>query len=138
MGQQQLILIILGAIFVGIAVVAGVAIFQDSAIDHNRAVVIADLKTLASKAQHYYSRPEIMGGGNNSFVGLTPDARGIGMLAGTAFTDNANGTYTINPPGGTADQVVLHGVGKVVMSDETYPTYDMTVDNHNQTLSRLN
>ena len=137
MGQQQLLLIMLGLVIIGIAVLVGISMFQDNAIDHNRAVVIADLKTLASKAQHYYSRPQTMGGGNNSFVGLTADARGIGLLAGTAFTDNANGTYTIGTAG-TATQVVIHGVGKVVMSDGTYPTYDMTVDNISQTLTKIN
>ena len=138
MGQQQLLLIILGVLMVGLAVLVGVSMFQDNAVDHNRSLVIADLKTLASKCQHYYSRPMTMGGGNNSFVGLTADDRGIGMLAGTAFTDNANGTYTISSPGGTASQVILHGVGKVVMSDGTYPTYDMTVLNLAQNLTKIN
>ena len=138
MGQQQLLLIIAGVVIIGLAVLVGVAMFQDNAIDHNRSVVIADLKTLASKAQHYYSRPMTMGGGNNSFVGLTADAWGIGLLAGTAFTNNANGTYTILPPGGTPTQVVLQGVGKVVLSDGTYPTYTVTVDNYSQTLAKVN
>ncbi len=138
MGQQQLLLIILALLIVGVAVVAGIALFQDSAVDHNRAVVIADLKTLASKAQHYYSRPSTIGGGSRSFIGLTADSRGIGMLAGTNFTDNANGTYTILPPGGTLTQVILHGVGKVALSDGTFPTYDMTVGNLTQDLGRIN
>jgi hypothetical protein len=137
MGQQQLLLIILGLIIIGVAVVVGIGMFQDNAVDHNRALVIADLKTLASKAQHYYSRPQTMGGGNNSFVGLTADDRGIGLLAGTAFTDNANGTYTIITDG-TATQVVLQGVGKVGMTDGTYPTYTMTVLNLAQNLTRVN
>ena len=78
-----------------------------------------------------------MGGGNKSFVGLTADVRGIGMLAGTAFTNNANGTYTITSDG-TATQVVIRGVGKVVMQDGTYPTYDMTVLNLAQNLAKVN
>ena len=137
MGQQQLLLAILGLIIIGVAVVVGIAMFQDNAVDHNRSVVIADLKTLASKAQHYYSRPSTMGGGNKSFVGLTADARGIGLLAGTAFTNNANGTYTIITDG-TATQVVIQGVGKVVMEDGTYPTYTMTVLNLAQNLTKIN
>ena len=137
MGQQQLLLAILGLIIIGVAVVVGIGMFQDNAVDHNRALVIADLKTLASKAQHYYSRPSTMGGGNKSFVGLTADARGIGMLAGTAFTNNANGTYTIATDG-TATQVVLQGVGKVVMEDGTYATYQMTVLNLAQNLTKIN
>lgn len=137
MGQQQLLLIILGLIIVGVAVVVGIGMFQDNAVDHNRALVIADLKTLASKAQHYYSRPQTMGGGNNSFVGLTADDRGLGLLAGTAFTNNANGTYSIISDG-TATQVVLQGVGKVIMTDGTYPTYTMTVLNLAQNLTKVN
>jgi len=111
--------------------------FQDNTVDQNRAVVIADLKSLASKAQHYYSRPLVIGGGGKSFVGVTVD-NGISILASSGFADNANGTYTINEPGGTVTQVVLHGVGKVVMSDGTYATYDMTVTFHDQTLARIN
>lgn len=137
MGQQQLLLIMLGLIIIGVAVVVGIGMFQDNAVDHNRALVIADLKTLASKAQHYYSRPATMGGGNKSFVGLTADARGVGMLAGTAYTNNANGTYTIKTDG-TGTDVVLHGIGKVVMSDGTYPEYDMTVTIQLQTLTKVN
>ncbi len=137
MGQQQLLLIILALIIIGVAVVVGIGMFQDNAIDHNRALVIADLKTLASKAQHYYSRPSTMGGGSKSFVGLTADARGVGMLAGLKYTDNANGTYTIKTDG-TSTEVVLRGVGKVVMSDGTYPTYDITVGNQTQALVKVN
>ena len=137
MGQQQLLLIILALIIIGVAVVVGIGMFQDNAIDHNRALVIADLKTLASKAQHYYSRPATMGGGSKSFVGLTADVRGVGMLAGTKYTDNANGTYTIKTDG-TSTEVVLRGVGKAVMSDGTYPIYDVTVGNQTQVLVKVN
>ena len=137
MGQQQLLLVILGVIIVGVAVVVGIGMFQDNAVDHNRALVIADLKTLASKAQHYYSRPMTMGGGSNSFVGLTADARGIGLLAGMKYTDNANGTYSIKTAG-TATEVVLQGVGKVSMSDGTFPTYDMTVTATAQVPTKVN
>src|SRR5208283_4557314 len=128
MGSQQLLLIILGLIIVGVAVVVGIGMFQDNALDHNRAMVIADLKTLASKAQHYYARPQTMGGGNNSFVGLTADARGIGMLAGVAFTNNVNGTYTIMSDG-TTTEVDIQGVGKVALPDGSFPTYTIAVGN---------
>lgn len=137
MGQQQLLLIILGLIIIGVAVVVGIGMFQDNAVDHNRVLVIADLKLLGSKAQHYYSRPMTMGGGSKSFVGLTADVRGVGMLAGVKYTDNANGTYTIKTDG-TSTQVVLHGIGKVMLPDETYPEYDLTVTIQTQTISKVN
>ncbi|MGA7161440.1 MAG: hypothetical protein WBZ48_10585 [Bacteroidota bacterium] len=137
MGQQQLLLIILGVIIVGIAVAVGITMFQDNAVDQNRSAVIADLTTLAAKAQQYYAKPVTLGGGGNSFVGLTADATGLGDLASTAFTNNANGTYTIKTAG-TATTVVLHGVGKTALSDATFPSYDMTVTSQLQTPTKLN
>ncbi len=137
MGQQQLLLIILGVIIVGIAVAVGITMFQDNAVDQNRSAVIADLTTLAAKAQQYYAKPVTLGGGGNSFVGLTADATGLGILASVAFTNNANGTYTVKTAG-TATTVVLHGVGKTALSDGTFPTYDMTVTQQTQTPTKIN
>ena len=137
MGQQQLLLIILGVIIVGIAVAVGITMFQDNAVDQNRSAVIADLTTLAAKAQQYYAKPITLGGGGNSFVGLTADATGLGNLASTAFTNNANGAYTIKTAG-SATQIVLHGIGKTALSDGTFPSYDMTVTSQTQTPTKLN
>ncbi|MBK7105419.1 MAG: hypothetical protein IPH62_09055 [Ignavibacteriae bacterium] len=69
MGQQQLLLIVLGVIIVGIAVVVGINVFTASSKNANRDAVIADLTTLAAMAQQYYRKPTAMGGGGNSFVG---------------------------------------------------------------------
>ena len=137
MGQQQLLLIILGVIIVGIAVAVGITMFQDNAVDQNRSAVIADLTTLSAKAQQYYAKPVSLGGGGTSFVGLTADATGIGILASPAFTDNANGTYTVKTAG-TATTVVLHGVGKTALSDGTFPTYDMTTTAQTQVPTKIN
>ncbi len=137
MGQQQQILIILGVIIVGIAVAIGITIFQDNAVEQNRSSVIADLSTLAAKAQIYYFKPVSLGGGGSSFVGLTADATGVGILASTSFTNNSNGTYTIKTAG-TATTVVLHGVGKISLSDGTFPSYDMSVSSLTQTPTKLN
>ena len=49
MGQQQLLLIILGVIIVGIAVAVGITMFQDNAISANRDAVTNDLVQLAAK-----------------------------------------------------------------------------------------
>ena len=137
MGQQQLLLIILGVIIVGIAVAVGITMFQDNAVDQNRSAVIADLTTLSAKAQQYYAKPVSLGGGGNSFVGLTADATGLGILASVAFTNNANGAYTVKTAG-TATTVVLHGVGKTALSDGTFPTYDMTVTSQTQVPTKIN
>lgn len=114
MGQQQLLLIILGVIVVGIAVAVGITMFQDNAISANRDAVTNDLVNLASRAQQYYRRPAALGGGGNSFVGLTADAAGLAKL--TSKTTNANGTYSIMTAG-TSTSVVLKGVGTEKGSD---------------------
>ena len=107
MGQQQLLLIILGVIVVGIAVVVGITMFQDNAISANRDAVTNDLVNLGARAQQYYRRPTSLGGGSNSFTGLTMDKL-AGPVGGTSWS-NANGTYAIQSNGGTS--IVLDGKG---------------------------
>jgi len=68
---------------------------------------------------------------------LTADATGLALLASTAFTNNANGAYTIKTAG-TAAQVVLEGVGKTALSDGSFCTYDMTVTSSSQTPTKVN
>jgi Tfp pilus assembly protein PilE len=112
MGQQQLLLIILGVIVVGIAVAVGITMFSDSAISSNRDALTNDLVNLASRAQQFYRRPTSLGGGGNSFNLLTADAAGMARLTNNG--SNANGTYTIALAGagtGTAATVEILGIG---------------------------
>jgi hypothetical protein len=76
MGQQQLLLIVLGVIIVGIAIAVGISMFKSSAVDANRSAVASDLANLASKAQRYYRTPvELGGGGQKLCKGFKPLAR---------------------------------------------------------------
>ena len=103
MGQQQLLLIVLGVIIVGIAVVVGINLFNSSAKDAGRDQVISQLTNLASKAQQYYKKPTSLGGGNNAFAGFalaaSEDSSSIGnfVVSSTAVTSTAAVT-----PGTTA------------------------------------
>ena len=100
MGQQQLLLIVLGVIVVGIAIVVGINLFNANAVAANRDAVISDLNNLGSLAVSYYKKPKSMGGGANSFVGFSVPSN----LATTA-----NGTYTAGTMGATS--AVFTGVG---------------------------
>jgi Tfp pilus assembly protein PilE len=71
MGQQQLLLIVLGVIVVGIALVIGIAMFSGNAVSSNRDSVVADLNNLGAKALQHYKKPATMGGGGNKFTGWT-------------------------------------------------------------------
>ncbi|RJP62011.1 MAG: hypothetical protein C4539_18955 [Ignavibacteriales bacterium] len=120
MGQQQLLLIVLGVIIVGIAVVVGINIFSASSSNANRDAVVSDLTNLASMAQQYYRKPTAMGGGGNSFVGFADNKVPASLLS------NANGTYSIGTP--TATSVVITGTGKENGFDgSTAIDIDMTV-----------
>lgn len=99
MGQQQLLLIVLGVIIVGIAVVVGINVFTASASQANRDGVIADLTNLASLAQQWYRKPTALGGGGNTFTGWTVPA---------AIDTTGNGVYTATV---TASSVTLIGTG---------------------------
>ena len=124
MGQQQLLLIILGVIVVGIAVAVGITMFQDNATSSNRDSVTNDLVNLAARAQEYYRRPVTLGGGGNSFVGLTANAAGLAKL--TSKASNANGSYDITTAG-TATTVVLQGTGVEKGSDGSAILVTMSV-----------
>lgn len=96
MGQQQLLLIVLGVIIVGIAIAVGVTMFQSSAVDANRQAVISDLVNFAAKAQRYYRTPTELGGGSQNF-----DSFALSPID----TGNANGSYSVTttqPSGATS------------------------------------
>jgi Tfp pilus assembly protein PilE len=103
MGQQQLLLIVLSVIIVGIAVVVGINMFSASAASANLEAVTSDLLNLASRAQQFYVKPSGMGGGGNSFSGIS-----ISEL--TPKASNDNGTYSISTAG-TATLVGIQGIG---------------------------
>jgi hypothetical protein len=109
MGQQQLLLIILGVIVVGIAVVVGITMFQDNAISANRDAVTNDLVNLGARAQQFYRRPTSLGGGQNSFTALGTDMRKLVNGAQAANWINPNGTYAISSGGD--QEITLTGTG---------------------------
>jgi Tfp pilus assembly protein PilE len=119
MGQQQLLLIILGVIVVGIAVAVGITMFQDNAISANRDAVTNDLVNLAARAQQFYRRPTALGGGQGSYATVT-------LADLTSKPSNANGTYS--QVSNTATQVILRGIGVEDGNDGATPVQvDMTV-----------
>jgi len=97
MGQQQLLLIVLGVIIVGIAIVVGINLFNANAEESTKDGVVSDCTNLGAMAQQYYKKPTSMGGGGNAFTGwVIPPS-----LAATSY-----GTYA---PAVTGQQVVITG-----------------------------
>jgi hypothetical protein len=108
MGQNQLILIVLGFLLVGLAIYVAVTMFGTNAEESTRKAMINDLTALANDARVWYQKSVAQGGGGGSFTGLTPGQ--IGM------TDNANARYFIQSA--TGDLCLISGAGKIVAGDD--------------------
>lgn len=118
MGQQQLLLIVLGVIIVGIAVVVGINVFTASSLEANRNAVVADLTTLASMAQQHYRKPAAMGGGGNTFDGFTVPAQ-LQQTANMGAAVNSAGVSGAGPctlVGTMQEEISGGGVITVTMS----------------------
>ena len=84
MGQQQLLLLVLGVIIVGIAVVAGIGMFNAAAEESVKDELSAQLMSIGANAQQWYKKPISMGGGGGTFVGyLIPNRMTATESAGT-------------------------------------------------------
>jgi hypothetical protein len=68
MGQQQLLLIVLGVIIVGIAIVVGINLFNANAETSTQDSIVSQGTNLGAMAQQYYKKPVALGGGGNSFT----------------------------------------------------------------------
>ena len=97
MGQQQLLLVILVTIIVGVATVVAINVFGTSAKNANVDAVRQDVLTIGSEAQGWYMKPTMLGGGGGDFSKATFPRLGFGYTDSTNSTDvsNANGEYVI-------------------------------------------
>jgi hypothetical protein len=103
MATQQLLLIVLGVVIIGVMIVIGTVLFADHSAATCREAISQDLLVVAAKAQGYRRKPRIQGGGGGSFVGFT-----LSRIVLNATT--ANGTFSVY--GSPSDSsVTIEGVG---------------------------
>ena len=99
MGQQQLLLLVLAVVIVGLGTAVGIQAFAEGQIKHKRDETQHLMIDIAAKAQAWKMQPTIMGGGANgnaadfsgftfASVGLGPvtDQGGAEVLARTDYT----------------------------------------------------
>lgn len=105
MGQQQILLIVLGLVVIGIAVAVGMSLFRAHAINSKRDILTNETIDMAAQAIGYYKRAREFGGGGKSFVGwqIPPQVQ-----------NTVNGSYVIE----TIDnsQVVILATGTEVVT----------------------
>lgn len=90
MGQQQLLLILLGVILVGAAIVLALSLMGAQGVQANKDAMINDLNHLAAHAYQYRISSSSLAGGNGKYTGYKLP---------TALTSNENGSYscTVEP-----------------------------------------
>src|SRR6266478_2682874 len=91
MGQQQLLLIILGVIIVGIAIAVGISMFSSSSVQANKDAIVNDLNNLAADAYQFRIRPTTMGGGGGAYDN---SKGGTAYVIPKKLQSNSNATYT--------------------------------------------
>ena len=116
MGQQQLLLIILGVIIVGVAIAVGISMFSSQSVKSNQDAILSDLANLAADGYQYKIRPTSMGGGNGTYAGYSITA------TGSWGTSNPNATYSIVTQ--TATALKLSAASKQVNGATIDVTYD--------------
>jgi hypothetical protein len=101
MGQQQLLLLVLGAVIVGIAIVVGINMFGQGAIKAQEDAIKGDLLTMGSRIEEFWRKPIALGGAGKNLqlltsfpqIGYNYDEDGTQVTAGP-YT-NSNGQYTV-------------------------------------------
>ncbi|HUL43326.1 MAG TPA: hypothetical protein VLY03_03105 [Bacteroidota bacterium] len=91
MGQQQLLLIILGVIVVGIAIAVGISQFSAHSTQANKDGVTSSLVNISANAYQFRIRPTTMGGGGGTYNNYT--------IPSKMASDN-NGTYAVTSASG--------------------------------------
>ena len=109
MGQQQLLLIVLGTIIVGVAVVVGINMFTTGAVNAERDALLQDVNNIASSAASYWRKPAALGGGARDFTGVTS------VITFGADSSNANGVFTMNVTSATQFTLTATGANEGVI-----------------------
>lgn len=116
MGQQQLLLVILVTIIVGIATVVAINTFASSAESANLDAVRQDIASIAASAQGYFLKSEMLGGGGQDFTGITFNT--MAFAADSVNSDgsraiNSNGIYVISGANQTQFTLTAHPASRI-------------------------
>ena len=118
MGSQQILLIVLGVIVIGIAVAVGLMMFNSQASNSNRQVVVSDLNNFASMALAFYKTNTENGGGGETWGTTDQIGQWLGFSWNGTYMQTENGTYT---PSISGDDLTIIGTGTEVGNNGSSP-----------------
>ena len=106
MGQQQLILLVLATVIVGVAIVIGVRAFTENNVKNNYDNLVHDATRMASDAAAWKQKPESFGGqatankAPGTWTGLDFEKMGYHPTTGTTCVFNENGWFQVSVANG--------------------------------------
>ncbi len=110
MGQQNLLLIVVGIMIVAVATVVAISMFRGNSVETARNNLIVDLGFYAQKAREFYWKPRGQGGGGNSFIGVRIDNLSYS-------TENENGRYFVESS--MQNELIIVGVGRMISGEDS-------------------
>ena len=113
MGQQQLLLVIVGVIIVGLAIAVGIGLFSAQSISNNRDAMIHDLNMIAQSAYQFRISIRQLGGGEGNYSNYVIPPQ---------MVENSNGRYSILDA--QMNTVELRGVSVADSSNSIEVTVD--------------
>ena len=100
MGQQQLLLLVLGIVIVGIAVVAGIQAFSEGKTKAARDAATSDAMRLISDVQAWKLKPAAFGGGasadNDDFQNVSFASLGVKDTSDAGLYVTINGCFELS------------------------------------------
>jgi hypothetical protein len=134
MGTQQILLVVLGVIIVGVAIAVGISMFGSQAYNSNRQAVASELTSFATQVVQFWKTPASLGGGGSVSGNLTVAkvADYIGFNDANESTTNDSGEYRVISVAGTV--VTLKGLGTAEKGGNK-PLITTTVDVTNSAIT---
>ena len=121
MGQQQLLLLVLGIVIVGIAVVAGIQAFSEGKTKAEQDAAVSDAMRIISDTQAWKLKPTAFGGGasaaEDDFTGVGLKALGYPVDAAGNVYVTTNGCYDL-----TGNQPATLDIYKAAAADSSATT----------------
>jgi len=115
MGQQQLLLLVLSTVIVGLATVAGIQAFSENQAQSNADALTQQALNYASDLQAHYQKPEQFGGSGSSWPSDLTVLNGVSSTpvdvpsGKVVFNSNTNSCSSISGTGSNTQYMIAGG-----------------------------
>ncbi|MDD4309853.1 MAG: hypothetical protein PHO32_05690 [Candidatus Cloacimonetes bacterium] len=144
MGTQQILLIVLSVIIVGVAIAVGISMFNSQAYNSNKTAIASDAQSFATQVVQYYKTPQSQGGfgggtakdASDVLIPLEDTIAALYAYLGwtDGETDNENGLYAVTDVTSTTVEITGYGLSK---KGTTWPSVVTTVTFPNGTVTAV-